>query len=185
MLFMNTPYWQSVEREMQTIPNFKPRGSGFRVYGINSIGKNDYRTAADRLLRRWDRPDITARIMNRDIGMKFADMSHEIRFREAIKDISYGRFKFMATVFLLSADEDLWNRSAGALNGSAVDFTKIRLRNISIEGYTLYKAAKTIYTGTAEITDEEIFDDKLVNDPLLHIIFNGFIIAENGIKILI
>ena len=36
----------------------------------------------------------------------------------------------------------------------------------------------------AEILPDELFDAELVNDLLLYIIFNGFLIIENGVKIL-
>jgi len=62
MLFMNTPYWRAVEREMQTVPNFKPRGSGFRVNGVTLTRYDDYKNAAAKLLYSWRRPDVTKRI---------------------------------------------------------------------------------------------------------------------------
>jgi len=61
---------------------------------------------------------------------------------------------------------------------------KINLKGISADGYTLYKAAKTVYTNNPKITAAELFDKELVNDLILYIIFNGFLIAENGIKVL-
>ncbi len=70
------------------------------------------------------------------------------------------------------------------MSNGTVDFGKIDLKGISADGYALYKAAKTVYTQNPEITSEELFDNELVDDLILYIIFNGFLIAENGIKIL-
>lgn len=75
-------------------------------------------------------------------------------------------------------------RSETAITNGTVDFGKIDFKGISADGYTLYKAAKTVYTKNPEITAAEIFDKELVDDLILYIIFNGFLIAENGIKIL-
>lgn len=46
MLFMNTSYWRAVEREMQTVPNFKPRWSGFQVNGVTLNRFRDYKNTA-------------------------------------------------------------------------------------------------------------------------------------------
>jgi len=186
MLFMNTSYWRAVKREMQTVPNFKPRRSGFRVNGVTLDRFRGYKNAAARLLYRWKRNDVTERIaaMYRKSGSFFADSDHKNFFAEFIKNNPFGGSRFYAAVFLLSAEFDLRKRSETALINGAVDFGKIDLKGISADGYALYKAAKTVYTQNPEITSEELFDNELVDDLILYIIFNGFLIAENGIKIL-
>ncbi|MDE5859318.1 MAG: hypothetical protein K2H23_02865, partial [Oscillospiraceae bacterium] len=62
MLFMNTSYWRAVEREMQTVPNFKPRRSGFQVNGVTLNRFRDYKNAVAKLLYSWKRNDVTERI---------------------------------------------------------------------------------------------------------------------------
>ena len=186
MLFMNTSYWRAVEREMQTVPNFKPRRSGFMVNGVTLDRFRGYKNAAAKLLYRWKRNDITERITAayKKYGTFFADSDHKNFFAEFIKNNPYGGGRFYAAVFLLSADFNLRKRSENAVTNGTVDFGKIDLKGISADGYTLYKAAKTVYTQNPEITSEELFDNELVDDLILYIIFNGFLIAENGIKIL-
>ncbi len=183
---MNTSYWRAVEREMQTVPNFKPRRSGFMVNGVTLERFRGYKNAAAKLLYRWERNDVTERIaaMYRKSGSFFADSDHKDFFVNFIKNNPYGGSRFYAAVFLLSTDFSLRKRSEYAVSNGAVDFGKIDLKGISADGYTLYKAAKTVYTQNPEITSEELFDNELVDDLILYIIFNGFLIAENGIKIL-
>lgn len=186
MLFMNTPYWRGVEREMQTVPNFKPRRSGFQVNGVTLDRSRDYKNAAAKLLYSWKRNDVTERItaMYRKSGSFFADSDHEKYFKNFIENNPIGGSRFYAAVFLLSADFNLRKRSEAAIINSTVDFRKIELKGISSDGYTIYKAAKTIYTSNPEITSSELFDKELANDLILYIIFNAFLIAENGVKIL-
>ncbi len=183
---MNTSYWRAVEREMQTVPNFKPRRSGFRVNGVTLDRFRGYKNAAAKLLYRWKRNDITERIAAayKNYGTFFADSDHKNFFAEFIKNNPYGGSRFYAAVFLLSAEFDLRKRSENAVTNGIVDFGKINMKRISADGYTLYKAAKTVYTQNPEITSEELFDKDIVDDLILYIIFNGFLIAENGIKIL-
>lgn len=171
---------------MQTVPNFKPRRSGFRVNGVTLDRFRGYKNAAAKLLYRWKRNDVTERIaaMYRKSGSFFADSDHKDFFVNFIKNNPYGGSRFYAAVFLLSADFNLRKRSEKAMSSGAVDFGKIDFKGISADGYTLYKAAKTICTQNPEITAAEIFDKELVDDLILYIIFNGFLIAENGIKIL-
>lgn len=186
MLFMNTSYWRAVEREMQTVPNFKPRRSGFRVNGVTLDRFRGYKNAAAKLLYSWKRNDVTERITAayKNYGTFFADSDHKETFREFIKNNPFGGGRFYAAVFLLSADFNLWERSETAIINSTVDFRKIDLKGISADGYTLYKAAKTIYTSNPEITSSELFDKELADDLVLYIIFNAFLIAENDVKIL-
>ncbi len=186
MLFMNTSYWRAVEREMQTVPNFKPRRSGFQVNGVTLNRFRDYKNAAAKLLFSWKRNDVTERITvtYRKLGTFFANPDHEDFFKKLIKSNPFGGSRFYAAVFLLSADFNLWKRSEAAIINSTVDFRKIDLKGISADGYTLYKAAKTIYTSNPEITSSELFDKELADDLILYIIFNAFLIAENGVKIL-
>ncbi len=186
MLFMNTPYWRAVEREMQTVPNFKPKGSGFRVNGVTLTRYDDYKNAAAKLLYSWRRPDVTKRIaaIYRKSGTLFYDLEHEKIFGNFIKNNPFGGCKFYAAVFILSAEFNLRKCLSDTIINGAVNFEKNNLKGISADGYTLYKAAKTVYTNNPEITAAELFDKELVDDLILYIIFNGFLIAENGIKIL-
>ena len=163
MLFMNTPYWRAVEREMQTVPNFKPRRSGFQVNGVTLDRFRDYKNTAAKLLYSWKCNDVTERITAayRKSGSFFADSDHEKFFRNFIENNPIGGSRFYAAVFLLSAEFDLRKRSEAAIVNGAVDFEKINLKGISADGYTIYKAAKTVYTENPEITSVELFDKEL------------------------
>ncbi len=113
MLFMNTPYWRAVEREMQTVPNFKPRGLGFRVNGITLNRYDDYKNAAAKLLYSWRRPNVTKRIaaIYRKSGTLFYNSEHEEFFGNFIKNNPLGGCKIYAAVFILSAEyNDRFNR---------------------------------------------------------------------------
>lgn len=94
---------------MQTVPNFKPRRSGFMVNGVTLERFRGYKNAAAKLLYRWKRNDVTERIaaMYRKSGSFFADSDHKAFFAEFIKNNPYGGSKFYAAVFLLSADFSL------------------------------------------------------------------------------
>lgn len=186
MLFMNTPYWRAVEREMQTIPNFKPRCSGFRINGVMLENLISYESAAEKLLRRWKREDIADRISEkyRELQTPYADKEHEEYFGKIIKEYPFNGSRYYAAIFVLSARNDLREHLKTAVRHNSIDFKKIGLKGISPDGYVLFKAAKAFLNENAEILPDELFDAELVNDLLLYIIFNGFLIIENGVKIL-
>lgn len=94
------------------------------------------------------------------------------------------RSEFIAAVFLLSADELLWEHSKSAIARYAVNFDSIDLSGISTDGYALYKAAKTVYNGDSDISLSELCDWSLIDDPTTMTIFEGVMLARNGIVIL-
>ena len=87
---------------------------------------------------------------------------------------------YLAVIFLLTADEVLWNISEHAVCLNGFDFSKIHLRQISTEGYALYQTAKTISTGKEYIRISEIADKELIDDTAFKIIINASLIAKYG-----
>ena len=120
--------------------------------------------------------------------MRFKNYHHRKNFTEFIspKNSNYysNRSEFIAAVFLLSADKLLWERSKNAIARYAVNFDMIDLSGISTEGYALYKAAKTVYSGDSDISLSELCDWTLIDDPTMLTIFAGVMLHRNGIKML-
>jgi len=87
---------------------------------------------------------------------------------------------YLAVIFLLTADEVLWNISEHAVCLNGFDFSQIHLRQISTEAYALYQTAKTITTGKEYIRISEIADKELIDDTAFKIIINASIIAKYG-----
>lgn len=89
----------------------------------------------------------------------------------------------LAVIFLLTADEVLWNISEDSVCLNGFDFSQIHLRQISTEGYALYQTAKTISTGKEYIRISEIADRELIDDTAFKIIINASLIAKYGADI--
>jgi len=87
---------------------------------------------------------------------------------------------YLALIFLLTADEVLWNISEHAVCLNGFNFSNIHLRQISTEGYAIYQTAKTIWTGKEYIRISEIADKELIDDTAFKIIINASIIAKYG-----
>lgn len=187
MLFTNTNHLRTIEIQMQQVPNFKPRRSGLRIIGLTS---DDYDMALVRLLNDIQSPMLTARIILRGTEMraKYKSAFHRKAFTEYVETHIANpyvmRREYIAALFLLSADKNLWQRSQNAVAGCSINLGKVNLHDITVGEYALYKAAKTIYTGRQEISVGELCDCELIDDSVLCTILNAFLIARNGIGML-
>lgn len=90
---------------------------------------------------------------------------------------------YLAVIFLLTADEVLWNISENAVGLNGFDFSQIHLRQISTAGYALYQTAKTIWSGKEYIRISEIADKELIDDTAFKIIINASLIAKYGANV--
>jgi hypothetical protein len=117
-------------------------------------------------------------------GELFLNDNHKERFYQVhrIQDIEiWDRSpSYLAVIFLLTADEVLWSISEHAVCFNGFDFSQMKLRQISTEGYALYQTAKTISTGKEHIKITEIADKELIDDRAFKIIINASLIAKYG-----
>ncbi len=117
-------------------------------------------------------------------GELFLNNSHKDRFylvhHEQNIDVWESSPIYLAVIFLLTADEVLWNISENAVCLNRFDFSNIHLKQISTEGYALYQTAKTIWSGKEYIRINEIADRELIDDTAFKIIINASLIAKYG-----
>ncbi|MDD4714850.1 MAG: hypothetical protein WC179_09390 [Candidatus Cloacimonadaceae bacterium] len=123
-------------------------------------------------------------LSNRFTGELFLNHNHKERFYQlhCMQDIEIWERSpsYLAVIFLLTADEVLWNISENAVCLNGFDFSQIHLRQISTEGYALYQTAKTISIGKEYIKISEIADRELIDDTGFKIIINASLIAKYG-----
>jgi len=121
---------------------------------------------------------------NNFTGELFLNHIHKERFchvhHKQDVDIRDSSPSHLAVIFLLTADEVLWNNSKHAVFLNGFDFSNMHLRQISTEGYALYQTAKTISTGKEYIRISEIADKELIDDTAFKIIINASLIAKYG-----
>ena len=97
-----------------------------------------------------------------------------------MKDVTRKPPIFLAALHLLTADADLWAAVKRAVTENGIDFSWAKLRGISMDNYTLYQTAKSIYTGEKQITAADLADENMVNDDLLKVIMGAILIACYG-----
>ena len=90
---------------------------------------------------------------------------------------------YAAAVFLLSADEELWEKVCKNILDTGIYFDRVRLGGVTLEQYILFHAAKDVYNGTKHIRLSELTDRDLIPDEILRLIVNAFVIEKCGVEI--
>ena len=85
-----------------------------------------------------------------------------------------------AALFLLTADEELWQRVLWHFDSSGFDFPVIRLSGIHPELYSIYQAAKTISVGGDNIVIEDLAFSELVSDRAFRLILGALLLYRYG-----
>ena len=108
------------------------------------------------------------------------DDKHFRRFQQA--DAILGFYKsrntneYYSALFLLTADHSLFLRFLDCFNRREINFDLANLKGIPPEHYALYKIAKSLYTGTAEVAQnsprqatpvsEQCFAERTISLPI-------------------
>ena len=97
-----------------------------------------------------------------DLNALFQELEESARLRQK-NDAVVIRYlpempepNYTAAVFLLSADEKLWDRVCKNMLDTGIYFDRIRLGGVTLEQYILFHAAKDVYNGTKHIRLSEL-----------------------------
>ena len=121
-------------------------------------------------------------------GMLWKEERHRQRM-EGVK-IHLGHSKrrdtpaFFAVMFLFTSDEDIYRRAGNCLCRRGAEFDYARLHEISPHDYTLYIAARGIYTNAGGLTTRDLADAEVVDAAALRMIVNALLIARYGCAVL-
>lgn len=112
-------------------------------------------------------------------GELYRDHRHRERltgvWRQFMKDVTRKPPIFLAALHLLTADPELWAAVIRAVTENGIDFSWAKLRGISMDNYTLYQTAKSIYTGEKQITSADLADESM-----LKVIIGAMLVARFG-----
>ena len=177
-----------MERLMMTIPNFAPRGVGFRFTEAQLFITATAATPSELLtttMRQIRCPPFRKRfneyIESEENPMTYINEKHRTRFTLAARNVRKDNFALLAALYLLTADGRLWNCYKHHIAGNTVFFEKIKLYDCSERAYTLYCAAKDLTLGTKHITVSDLADADLVPPMLFRTICNAMAIRRFGL----
>ena len=148
--------------------------------------------AMDELIAETVRPWKHLPLKQRAVGLAcreerfhFEGQLHVMRMEEMTKvNVEYVNSRWLATVYLLSAQASLWRKTLFAVRPDQIDFALVRLGESAVQEYVLYRAARGLCTGTLGATSEELADPELVSDETLLLILNAAALARYGPEVM-
>lgn len=187
----NNPSLYALEKQMKQPPGYRPRGHGFCLSGIDWKGRGNYAEIVDCVISRMRLEQLNERITEiyfaeNDVKI-FNDEGHRRIFETMLmmkyKGILFECPNYSAAVFLLTADEKLWNIVRENVMDTGIYFDRVKLGRVTLEEYILFHAAKDVYYGTKHIRLSELVDRELIPDEILKLIVNALVIEKCGVEI--
>ncbi len=125
-----------------------------------------------------------SRAVQRIYGSLYLTAGH----RQRIKDLEarQGRRRgrdtsaYFAAVYLLTANEDLFHRTADCFCEHGLEFSYAALRDISPHNYTLFNAARDIYEDRSSVVLADLASMEMIDDLAFILIVNALLIARRG-----
>jgi hypothetical protein len=143
------------------------------------ILENHFKDCGSTRLKR--RLDFLARNFDGEI---FLNPIHRSRFYTVcrIQDIPIEdrNLSYLATLFLLTADNKLWCAAKEHIYVDSFDFKKMHLNGINTDGYAIFQTARTINTGREFIKRDEIADKTLITEQTFKVIINSMLLSKYG-----
>ena len=156
-----------------------------------AVGKISYEEILGICFEKSDSYQLNKRISdlirNHD-GELFLDPIHESRFNTVCRlqnePIERRATTYLATLFLLTADDKLWYAAKDNVYIDNFDFKRMNLNGINTDGYALYQMAKTLQRGQEYIKLNEISDKHLIGDRAFKAIIHSVLITKYGAAVL-
>ena len=151
-LFCVSPGLRVLERQMQQPPGYRPRGYGICVMDVDWRSRGNYSEIVDCVISRMQMEHLKKRVdeifCEVDKELIFRNPKHRNGFYSLLmgkraKTLQYAP-GYAAAVFLLSADEILWEKVRKNVLDTGIYFDRVRLGGVTLEQYILFHAAKGI-----------------------------------------
>lgn len=122
------------------------------------------------------------------IKMFYRNIDHKKKFTNEIisigSDASRLSSEFLSALFLLTSNNKLWKQVKSNVISAGINFENVDLHDIDINGYTLFKTAQDLYFGSMHITIADLTNPEIIEDYLMRLICNAFMIRRHGFNVL-
>lgn len=179
MLFITEPQLRKLEAFMQEIPNFPPKGT---LIDLDRLEDEILLFKIESVVVNLKPQNLKER---KESIMKFRNDHHRRIFLNEAKKQSLKNYRLISALYLLTADETLWESAKSAVGKDEVDFKNIRLKSGSEDAYALYCAAKDLYNGSRQLSIDDIAEVGLVKNKIFSLIFNAIVIKRKGLAAVI
>lgn len=116
--------------------------------------------------------------------MIFGDGLHRQVFHEAAKKQEEKNYELLAALYLLTADEKVWNCAKDKVRKGRIFFEEIRIGSVSEESYYLYAAAKDIYLGSGNIRLRDLGNRNMMNQTVYAQVLTAVSICRFGLAVI-
>ena len=117
-----------------------------------------------------------------DHPMTYRGNAHKEMFSAAIEKSLTSDSAMLSALYLLTADKYLWSKVRRCVRSADIDFSAVRLGDVSPDAYTLYMTARDLYEGTKHITVSDIADRNIVSHKMFGVLVNAMTIRRYGMK---
>lgn len=179
MLFITEPQLRKLEAFMQEIPNFPPKGT---LIDLDRLEDEILLFKIESVVVNLKPQNLKER---KESIMKFRNDHHRRIFLNEAKKQSLKNYRLISALYLLTADETLWESAKSAVGKDEIDFKNIRLKSGSEDAYALYCAAKDLYNGSRQLSIDDIAEVGLVKNKIFSLIFNAIVIKRKGLAAVI
>lgn len=121
-------------------------------------------------------------------GSLFLDAKHRQRMEYMKVRLGFRRKRdkpaYFAAMYLLTANKDLYTRAANCFCNHGIEFGYATLRDISPHNYTLFSAARDIYTDADRVALSDLANVEVTDALAFSLIVNALLIARYGPAVL-
>ena len=121
-------------------------------------------------------------------GSLFLNADHRQRVENLKIRMGYSRRRdkpaYFAAMYLLTANAAIYNRAANCVCLHGIEFDYAVLKDISPHNYTLFSAARDIYTDASSVTLSDLANTEVTDTLVFSLITNALLIARYGCAVL-
>jgi len=121
-------------------------------------------------------------------GSLFLNAGHKQRMENLKTRMGHSRRRdkpaYFAAMYLLTANEDIYHRTASCFCSHGMEFSYAVLKDISPHNYTLLSAARDIYTDDDRLAVSDLASTEITDTLVFSLITNALLIARYGCAVL-
>ncbi len=167
MYFMQNDRLREMEKLMQCVPNFRPRGCGVISIRNTEIPPSTFaevimETASAIRYRPFQLRLHQYLKESKDSPMIYKNDKHRLAFEAAVRKENKKNYALLSALYLLTADGGLWRDTKRFVISGYICFEQVHMPNCTETAYALFCTAKDLYFGTKHLTVSDLADQSLI-----------------------
>lgn len=186
MYFTQNKRLREMEKLMQCVPNFKPRGYDVITIEALEIPPPTFAEVMAATASAVKCPAFLRRL-NQYLNesemnlMMYRNDKHKAVFEAAVRKESKKNYALLAALYLLTADGRLWNAAKRQISSGCICFDQMHLKACTETAYTLFCASKDLYLGTKHLAVSDLADSAIVSPKIFRLICNAMTYRRFGL----